>query len=292
VSRYGLVCATIGVLAGAISVSAQTPTFTGGVAAVVIPVAVERDRRPVTGLTLVDFELRDNGVVQSIADLSVDLMPLDITLLVDMSASMGFPARIPTAVETGIRDFRQRLRPQDRLRLVQFAMQATAVEDVASRTPRAVENRRTRLLDSLSLAVLAPRSAGHRRVVIAVTDGLDNTSAVDDRFRTAVFERGDATVVIVGIEQRTMVDFYRWDNWRLRDVVARTGGRLIEVFATDDFGPPLARAIEFLRSAYLLRYIPTGVPADGWHRVEVSLKQGRGVQLSAKQGYFVAPVSR
>ena len=39
------------------------------------------------------------------------------------------------------------------------------------------------------------------------------------------------------------------------------------------------------RNRYVLTYEPTGVPAGGWHPIEVKLKGKRG-KITARRGYF------
>ena len=62
-------------------------TFRAGADAVSVEASVRRDKRPVTGLKISDFELLDNGVPQEISDLSYERLPIDVTML-----SMSAPA--------------------------------------------------------------------------------------------------------------------------------------------------------------------------------------------------------
>ena len=59
---------------------------------VAVEAAVRRDRRPVAGFTAADFELLDNGVPQEITDVSYEKLPIDVTVLLDVSASVTGPA--------------------------------------------------------------------------------------------------------------------------------------------------------------------------------------------------------
>ncbi len=66
---------------------------------VVIDAAVTNGRTPVTNLTKHDFEVKDNGVVQSILDFSRETAPLDVTVTIDVSGSMTRADRV--VVERG-----------------------------------------------------------------------------------------------------------------------------------------------------------------------------------------------
>src|SRR5262245_5433653 len=74
--------------------------FRSGVDGVVIPVSVRTGNKPVTGLTAADFVLRDNGVVQELQSVAAEKIPIDVTLLLDLSSSVDGPMlqRLKTAV--------------------------------------------------------------------------------------------------------------------------------------------------------------------------------------------------
>lgn len=78
----------------------QTPThdapgstFTARVSGVVVDVSVQFGNTPVAGLTASDFEVLDNGVRQTVHSTTIDTMPLDVSVILDMtilgSASSG-----------------------------------------------------------------------------------------------------------------------------------------------------------------------------------------------------------
>ena len=64
------------------------PVFRAGADVVSVEASVRQNRRPVVGLTASDFELLDNGVAQQITDVSYEKLPIDVTVLLDVSASV------------------------------------------------------------------------------------------------------------------------------------------------------------------------------------------------------------
>ena len=64
------------------------PVFRAGADVVSVEASVRRERRPVIGLTAADFELLDNGVPQEITDVNYEKLPIDVTVLLDVSASV------------------------------------------------------------------------------------------------------------------------------------------------------------------------------------------------------------
>ena len=63
----------------------QRSVFRGGTDMVSVPVSVRTVDKAVAGLKASDFELMDNGVVQSIQSFAIETQPIDVTLLLDLS---------------------------------------------------------------------------------------------------------------------------------------------------------------------------------------------------------------
>ncbi|MFL6280863.1 MAG: hypothetical protein ACJ731_12175, partial [Vicinamibacterales bacterium] len=72
---------------------AVTPaaTFRSGADVVSVEASVRRDKRPMSGLKIGDFELLDNGIPQEISNLSYERLPIDVTVILDVSASVTGP---------------------------------------------------------------------------------------------------------------------------------------------------------------------------------------------------------
>ena len=78
---------------------------------------VDSGNRPITGLTKDDFVLRENGKEQDIRDFQSEKMPVDVVLLLDVSASMQpHVRRIADAAHEALRI----LGPQDRVAILVF----------------------------------------------------------------------------------------------------------------------------------------------------------------------------
>ncbi len=67
------------------------PSSTARPTLVTVSVSVRSASKPVAGLKASDFELKDNGVLQSIESFSVETLPIDVTLLLDLSRSVEGP---------------------------------------------------------------------------------------------------------------------------------------------------------------------------------------------------------
>src|SRR4029079_11708035 len=71
------------------AVSSPQTTFRSGVELVELDVSVTRGGVPVAGLTARDFNLTDNGAAQEVASVTLEKLPLSVTLVLDTSQSVA-----------------------------------------------------------------------------------------------------------------------------------------------------------------------------------------------------------
>jgi hypothetical protein len=82
-----------------------------------VNVSIKNGNVPIVGLKASDFRVLDNGVPQTISDLSVEGVPIDLTLFFDTSTS--FIGNLGD-LKAGFQKIAVLLRPGDRLRLLAF----------------------------------------------------------------------------------------------------------------------------------------------------------------------------
>ena len=75
------------ILAAAIVPVAAQQTFRSTTAVVSVSVSVKRGNAVVANLTAADFALTDNGVAQIVEAVSMESVPVDVTLFLDTSGS-------------------------------------------------------------------------------------------------------------------------------------------------------------------------------------------------------------
>lgn len=285
----------VGLWLGVSGTAAQEPVFRGAVDAVRLDVAVTRGGRPVDGLTAAHFEVRDNGVLQTIDAVGRDDTPLDLMLVLDISGSMTGD-RLPALVDAA-RGLVRSLRPADRVGVLSFSQALTLHVPPTTAHQQALEalgglaaSGPTALRDALfaGLQMLEPGSDA-RPVLVFFSDGLDTASwMARDDLEGAVRRSG---VVIHAVE---LLDRDRLG--RPLSSIATTesvhraleagGGRLWSAANPRDLSRLFADALGELRTRYLITYTVAGPPARGWHGVEVRLKGVRG-DVQARPGYWV-----
>lgn len=298
-SRRGAVAAlaAMTVVAGAALPAAQQAVFRATVNVVAVDVTVSRGRTPVTDLGPQDFVLLDNGVRQEIDSVSRGTMPLDVTVVIDLSGSTAdaFPRFMTSAAA-----MQQQLGPEDRWRwLGIFAeprellpMRPAAESLVAIAPPGSTGG--SAVHDTVFLALVRPGEPERRHMVVVFTDGNDNWSTLDPRQLPGIADKADAVLHIVVSDSppgpqreqsRAVEDMHR--RWRdsqdaLFDAARRSGGG---VHRLTDRAEAFARIIEDFRSAYVLRYTPRGVDAPGWHELAVSVTRPGSYAVRARKGY-------
>ena len=296
----------------------QPPAFRATTDVVTVDVSVRSGDTPVTGLTAGDFLLLDNGVKQQIESVDVARLPLDISLVVDVSGGSpkwwGTPrpaAEIASRLNEIVRKATAVLRPEDRLRLVTIDTHADEVVPLASPggavslTARLATNGLSSLHDALVATLLQPMEPNRRHLIVAVTKGDDTVSAADATAVRDVAQRSDAVLhVVLGHSQVGDVacefgcGFPRRRFWQpfqrasvpfLAPWAESTGGRFHDasLLGFRDFADEFKRVFDEYRQGYVLRYRPQGVKREGWHEVAVSVPVQPKLVVRARRGYAI-----
>ncbi len=301
--RAGAAIAAISVLM-ATSLPAQTaqqqsPVFRASADVVTVDAAVQRDRRPVTGLKPSDFELLDNGVPQEISDVAYERLPIDVTLVLDVSASVT--GSVLEELGRALRQVRADLLPSDRLRLMIFNMSVRRLVDFsqpAANIDEALASVRgagsSAVFDSLAVALSTFDTPGRRRLVVLFTDGQDSSSISDAETLLEVARRTTPTVaVILGTPNaerpasllRTSSTVSTLSVGALSDRIAlETGGIVAPLKPGENLTSKFRRMLQEFRSSYVLYFTPRGVERSGAHTLEVRVKRP-GVDVRARRGY-------
>jgi VWFA-related protein len=272
------------VLLVAPAVDAQVPTFSTRREVVRVDVLVSGGGRPVTGLTRDDFEVRDNGVLQTIDLARLESIPLNVVLAFDLSRSVAGQrlAHLKQAGQTVL----GALDPGDRVGLVTFSHVPTLSQAltndpslIRSALERLAGRGDTALVDGLYASILVGESDGGRSLVIVFSDGMDTASWLPRSSVLDTVRRSDVVVYSVTTGQSRDAAF-------LREVGKATGGGSLEVGSTAELARTFVALFDEFRNRYLLTYSPTGVDQDGWHELEVRVKRRGAAVTAARPGYF------
>ena len=270
---------------------AQQAVFRSNADLVAVDVAVHDGNKPVAALAATDFELRDNGVVQSIAALTYGTLPIDVRLLVDLSSSIRQDQL--TRQQAAMRQVQAALTPDDRCEISTFARRV--VEVAALQTPpittalRRPELDGTSYFDAAVLSMITVSRPGRRQLTMLLTDGVDNRSFFNQATLIDAAKRTDAVVFIVVASPRqgtTGTGPTPSAPMSLTNVASLTGGQVVTIGPGGDVGPALAKIVADFRQTYSLNYTPTNVPREGWHAITVTVPKHKAYTIRARQGYF------
>jgi VWFA-related protein len=299
---FGLAATMLAAIpAGAVPQQQPAATFRAGVDAVAVEASVRRANRPVTGLKAGDFELLDNGVPQQISDLTYERLPIDVTVVLDVSASVTGP--VLEQLRQSVRQLKADLGPRDRLKLVAFNMQIrrladfeapAAATDIAFASLSGLGS--SAIFDSVAVQLAAPALEGRRHLIVLFTDGQDSSSISDPDALFDMARRTTATVDIVlastAPERSSASPFARSPGrppitvGRMYDQLAReTGGLVVPTTPGESLASTFRRALADFRASYVLYFTPQGVDHSGSHTLDVRVKQD-GTDVRARRGYF------
>ncbi len=260
----------------------------------------DRAGEPVHDLTVDDFEVKEDGAVQSVTYFSAssapEAVPLHVGLLFDISGSMErdlsfsrnaaikFLNTFPKAID---------------FTLVEFSDDVRAARFSQAEFPRLVERIRsgkakgtTSLYDAMTVYLTSAFEQTGRKVLVIYTDGDDTSSSRSWDATLRSLRASDVTVYPVGFfgshgSARMMLQS------RLAEVARLTGGRAVFPQSMKQLDPMYSSIAEEIHSQYLLGYVPTNAARDGkWRKVEIKLKRppSQRVQIRTREGYF-APVN-
>jgi tight adherence protein B len=268
--------------------SRQTPQaqFAARTEGVLVDVEVTRGGKPVQNLTTADFSLKDNGIQQVIDVSNASSGPINTVLALDTSAST-VGERLKDLTAAG-RTFVGDLRPGDHAGLVTFNHLVQPVlpltEDLAAvgaALGRLKPGGNTALLDSVYTSLVTSQDAIGATLIVVYTDGVDTASWLDGDELIDAATRSNAVVdAIVARSPHSYPEVKR--------VVDATAGAIVEINPKSDLSREFSQLLSDFRHRYLVTFMPQGVAAGGYHRLEIVVR-GSGLKVHARPGYVRDP---
>jgi Ca-activated chloride channel family protein len=211
-NAVGLLGFTVLLVGAAVPARAQIATFSAKVEAVRVDVLVTRDGTLVSGLLARDFTLLDNGVAQEVSLVSSEQIPLNVILVLDMSASVT-GERLAQLRDASLA-LVDALRRQDKAACLTFnhaVTQASGLTADLSRVraaiARSVPQGQTSLIDATFEAMMVGESDEGRSVVIAFSDGLDVSSWLVPNDVLDIARRSEVVVYGVSVARAGQAEF-------------------------------------------------------------------------------------
>jgi VWFA-related protein len=255
----------------------------------------DRKNTPVSGLDKNDFQVYEDGVLQSIRHFSHEDVPVTVGLVIDNSGSMR-PKRADVIAASLA--FARSSNPQDQMFVVNFNEKVSfglpenmaftdKVGQLEVALSRIAPDGETALYDALDAALEhLKKGSRDKKVLIVISDGGDNASKRKLNEITALTRQPDVIIYTIGV-------FDDQDGDRNPGVLKRlakdTGGEAFFPDSLKDVAPICERIAHDIRNQYTIGYVPTNKNRDGSYRV-IQVKAsapGRGrLLVRTRTGYF------
>ena len=266
---------------------------------VIFNVSITDDKgRLVAGLKAGDFQIREQGLLQTIKSFTADDVPATVGLIIDNSGSMR--ERYTDVVNAAL-VFASASHSEDEMFVVNFnenvylglppstkftSERAQLRSALLSNAPDGL----TALYDALALGINHLKAGTReRKALVVLSDGGDNSSRQSLDGVLEIAKRSNATIYTIGIYDETNLD----KNPRvLRRIADLGGGRAYFPDSVRDVERVWRDIAGEIRSQYTIGYHSSNPTRDGLFR-KVEINAGRNRRVLARDGYFApTPVAK
>ncbi|MBA3295950.1 MAG: VWA domain-containing protein [Acidobacteria bacterium] len=240
----------------------------------------DADGRLVPDLIREDFEVYDNGKLQTLTSFDNKPLPVTVIVMLDSSGSMTLSLDL---VKSGAEQFLIRMLPED------VGMVGAFNDKIEFHPDHFTSNRDelvgllkeldfgypTRLYDAINQSMAQLKGIKERKVVLVFTDGDDSASKVGAGEVTNRARDEDVMIYSIGLENTYFNGQQRVrssPDRGLKKLSEETGGGFFLLKKTDDLGSTFTRVAQEIHSQYVLGFTPQVM--DGKvHKLEVKLKK-------------------
>jgi len=252
----------------------------------------DRDGRLITDVARDDFEVYEDGQLQTITQFSHERVSVGLGVLLDISDSM-FGQRIRDARAAVDRFLFDLLDPADEFFLVAFNHRPRSLTPwtrAREEIRRALDGLRpsggTAIYDAIFEALpMLDRRTRDRGALLIISDGADTASSSTLREVRSALLKTDAFVYAIAIDSADPKAINaRVNADALRDITNQSGGRTEVVHNAAELNDATARIADELNSQYLIGYTSTKAADGAYHSIRVKVA-GTDYRVRARSGY-------
>ncbi|MFL6331807.1 MAG: VWA domain-containing protein [Pyrinomonadaceae bacterium] len=262
---------------------------------VIIPATVvDGFGRAITDLKVEDFELKIDGEVKPVSELTRSETPVHVALLFDNSASLSAAREFEK--QAAVRFFQRVVRPIDRAAVYSISTTPTLSQGLTNDVPRLVRtierfgtpDGATALFDTVAQAAEYMRPLAGRKVLVLVSDGTDTVS--DTSFDDAVNKALRAECQVYVVQTRQVEDPNLHDpvsEQRMYRITEQTGGAVYVPRAIEELDAVFTQISLDLSQQYLLSYYPQDERKDKYFRfISLRVKTRPTARVRARKGFY------
>jgi len=261
--------------------------------AVVVPVTVRRQSgRVVTGVARNKFRLYVDGFEVPIRDLDLETdLPISLGFILDTSGSMM--GRKMSGSQQLITAFLSHRRQDDQLALWTFGDDRVLERFPFGMgwylLPRVLETLKpwstTALYDMVvRVPEMLEKARHHRRAAILLTDGVDNASQFSADEATALAQRLETPIYVLGVEPPPPTVGVAGSSYEeiLTLIANASGGHYRRIPQAEEMPKVVDELLKELSSRYILTFTTSGVGHRKWRSIEVVVA---GYDATTRSGY-------
>jgi VWFA-related protein len=271
---------------------AQEPSFRAETRLVVVHATVRNARGElVTGLEQPAFTVYENGKRQPVTLFRRDDIPVSLGLLIDNSGSMR---TLRHKVEAAALALARASNSQDEVFVLNFNDKShidvpftSDLNVLEAGIGRADSIGGTAMRDAIDMAqtYLTEHATRDRKVLLVITDGIDNASVTSlDRIERQAEQR-DTVIFAVGLfgsEDRVKQGRHELDR-----LAERTGGMAYYPASIDEIGAVGLEIARQIRNQYTIAYAPLNQALDGTYRsIRIAVSGPERLSVRTRDGYL------
>lgn len=262
---------------------------------VIIPASVvDSFGRAITDLKVEDFELKIDGEIKPIGELTRSETPVHVALLFDNSYSLSAAREFEK--QAAVHFFQRVVRPIDRAAVYSISTTPTLSQALTNDVPRLVRTIErfgapegaTALFDTIAQAADYMRPLTGRKVLVLVSDGTDTVS--DTSFDEAVNRALRAECQVYVVQTRQVEDPNLHDpvsEQRMYRLTEQTGGAVFVPKAVEELEAVFTQISLDLSQQYLLSYYPQDERKDKYFRfIGLRVKTRPTARVRARKGFY------
>ncbi len=245
---------------------------------------LDRDRRPVRGLTREDAALLENNQPMKIESVKMfgsdgTHEPFSIGIVLDRSESMA-GEKIAKAKDS-VQRFLSLMEPGDRASFITFSDSVEKIEPLTGNIERLKQDAgrvaaggHTALFDAIAAGVTSLEGVPGRRAVIVLTDGKANRGALDINQAVAAAIKANVSLYVIGLGRDVRAA-------RLEGLAEQSGGVYFFTPTADGLAEIYQTISKRIRNEYVVTYL-TDKRGDYLRNVSLALASGP----KAERAYF------
>jgi VWFA-related protein len=256
---------------------------------------VDKRGNAIINLKVDDFELRVDGELRPLSDLTRSETSVRLAMLFDNSGSLDAAREFEK--QAAIRFFRKVLRSKDEAAIYSIETDSYLAQPLTNNILRLEQTIAmfgkpeggTSLFDAVISAAGYLRPYQGRRVIVIVSDGIETTSRHSDfdfMMQHVLADDCQIYVVQTGLYEGANVRALAAER-RMEQLSGQTGGAVYLPKTTDQLDIAFDQIAADLSQQYVLSYYPSADQRDGQlHKLELRVKTRNDVRVRSRKGYY------